>query len=494
MKVQSLTFPLLWLLVGLTWLAERASSQVATTRPQYMCLVYLEGFQFNLTATDKVRRYTGYTEEGHRFTTIAKLCTYFTFDDLVKEFAWSNSKDPDVQLDTNKVKPNVVTYCAGCAKDKKLVVLSSLNWRGSYPWEAAHFHSDTKNLPVNTPSKFHKEEQLSKLKFMTESISDWDVRKERQELEKSGFQITFENVCDFTRDTPDSWIYLQNLNYDYKTLLFKFVGDKACGSQIPDLIKFLSNNAVFLFLLFASSLVGLLLDQQHERVAMALASIQASCMLCTLIFMYNGEKGIIQVFNTNAQLQFGVITAVAAFVVFGFSFFSRKFSLVFVSIAFSYAIVWTILYIFTLIFGTFISIVIYVGAGIICCIAIVVFSYKSKRIQEKYSFIIYTSVANPFYLCLAISIWTNWYLDVMNFNRFEQFGKTDTVKFKNWTFLFVQLGLTGALIFLKLRKEMLNTLSAIKQNANLFSDKFHTQDSAYDPFADKGVNETIITM
>lgn len=493
MRNISCPFSLTLLLVSLLMTTGHTNGQMETTRPQMMCKVFLSSYRFNLEVADKVRRYTGYRDDGQKFTILAKLCTHFTLDDLKTELRLVGNPN-GIGIDYDAIKPNVVFYCPGCPDNHRFFVISRLYSKGSYMWEAG-YKPPERVSSSGTNSKGNialLPLQQSMITFFTKAPVEL-ILKTGEDNRRNPYFVAFENICDPSRTTTESEIFIQNINYQKRKIVFKYVGAKACQLDTPNLIVFLSRNFMFLFVLFSTSLAGLLLTRDHERIAMALAGTQASTMIITFIFLYNGEYGIISSQSGNAQLHFGLATFVAAFVTFGFSFFSRVFSLVFVSIAFAYAIVSTVLYLFTLMFQTFLTPYIYVCGVVLVCIGLGIMNYFSKQVQEKYSFIIYTSVTSSFFLCLAIFIAIQWYLDVMNFNRYPDFGKKDEIKIKNWIFLIIQFGLTSALITLKLRKEMMTTLSAIKQNANLFSERFANHD-AYDPFADKGVNETIIAM
>jgi hypothetical protein len=129
---------------------------------------------------------------------------------------------------------------------------------------------------------------------------------------------------------------------------------------------------------------------------------------------------------------------------------------------------------------------------VVTCLVIVCLSYRSNQIKEKYSYVVYTSVTNSFFLCVAAFIAMNSYLDVLSFNKYKEYGKVDRVAFKNLLFLILQVVLTMIIITWKLKKEMMVKLAAIKANANLFKERYRNSD--LDPFADKGDNETIIAM
>ena len=82
--------------------------------------------------------------------------------------------------------------------------------------------------------------------------------------------IKFEMSCD--RSTQEE-IKDHYKVKDEPLYIFKYNGPKACPIELPDYITFFSKNIAFLAILFLTSLVGMAMGKDKERLVMALTSV-----------------------------------------------------------------------------------------------------------------------------------------------------------------------------------------------------------------------------
>ena len=189
--------------------------------------------------------------------------------------------------------------------------------------------------------------------------------------------------------------------------------------------------------MFIAAIVGLFAKKDYDRVAMTVASVQASIMICISVFFYLGSAKIVDIETPEVRNIFTFVVLTAVLLVSALSFFSRYVALTFVSFAMAYAAVWTVLYLFMLIFNTYISQFVYAAGIVFALLGIVSLNLWSPKIRERYAFLIFTSVTSSFYLCLSICVLLHFYVDITYFNKYSDFGKSEKIQFKNWFFLLV---------------------------------------------------------
>lgn len=307
-------------------------------------------------------------------------------------------------------------------------------------------------------------------------------------------QVVFMNTC-FTRTMLSKpFIFGYVLSGGVKShgeIVFQVNSNQGCGEERPNVIRMLSNNFVLMGLLLFSSIGGVLLGKKREQLALSVSSIQAAVVVGFGMLYFNSDLYL----GDRSQFYFSLYLIVIAFIFFGFSYFSRYFSLIASIIAVSYAIVATLLYIISIVFAVHLSIAYYLVGVPLAGIGIGLLNYFNISAREKYSFIVFTSISISYYFCLAIFIKLEHYLDILNYNKYKSdYNIQDPLLFKNWWFLFVQLGITLILLCYQLQIDREETKAAIESNAKLFDDKMLFIDT--DPYhtGDKQENETVIAM
>lgn len=254
-------------------------------------------------------------------------------------------------------------------------------------------------------------------------------------IDKLSFNIT----C---QDTPfeDTGSIMNRL------YLLIYSGPGGCALPVKDYTGFYQNNFLFLVLMALPSLVGVFLTKEKERLAMSLAGVQAAVMVVAGICVHiDNEPGA----TADNSFYYSIAACASGLLVFGLSYFSRTISILFVSLGLNYAINWTCFYLFSLVFSSAISFKLFaicISIGIPVVIGI---SYYCPRARERYSFGIYTSVTYSFYLVTSVAIALGYYLDVLTFQKYGDFGKTDIVQWKHWACIPVQLILTIGLALAK---------------------------------------------
>lgn len=231
-----------------------------------------------------------------------------------------------------------------------------------------------------------------------------------------------------------------------KELIYGYSGPDACPLEIPDYVVFFSNNVLFLGLLFCSSVLGLFLGRSFERLAMSLTSLQAAVMVTSAILIATTQSHNFKSYVLGKEKYFGLALISISFLFFGLSYFSRYIAVFFVCISVSYSLTWTVLYISTVIFHSAVS---FVVLGICTtCLFIVVVAVNTgfPQLRERYSFGVYTAITNPFFLVMSVGIYLGFYLDVISFNQYAEWGKIDSVHWKSWTPIAAQCFLSLVLI------------------------------------------------
>lgn len=227
--------------------------------------------------------------------------------------------------------------------------------------------------------------------------------------------------------------------YDANTHQAKFgySGPSACPIDLPDYIMFFSRNISFLALLFITSFIGLFIGKKYERLAMSLTSVQATVMILSGVLIY-------LTLHLRSDLEdkkeyFEIVLALSALVIFCLSFFYRIVANFFMGVSVSYTITWTFLYLGTVFFHTNISFTILLIINTAVMTLIVFSNCYFTIFRERYSYGIFTGLTNPFYLCMSISVFLGVYLDIITFDKFKNWGKYDSVSWKSWIFIPIQL-------------------------------------------------------
>ena len=143
-----------------------------------------------------------------------------------------------------------------------------------------------------------------------------------------------------------------------------------------------------------------------------------------------------------AELYFGIIAIIWSILVFGVSYFSRPTSMFFVCGALSYSVVWTICYVITVTCEVSIHWLIYLLSTVFSFILISIASNLNPKLREKYSFVIYTSITNPFFLCMSIAVYFKLYVDVITYSQYKEWRREDQIRPYAWVFVPVQIVLT----------------------------------------------------
>lgn len=231
-----------------------------------------------------------------------------------------------------------------------------------------------------------------------------------------------------------------------KEILYAYTGPDACPLDLPDYVVFFSNNVFFLGILFCSSAIGLFLGRKWERLAMSLTSLQAAVMITSAFLIASTHSHNFKQYVIGKERYFGLALISVSFLLFGLSYFSRLIAVVFVCVSVSYSVTWTMTYLATLLLESRISFMILgISTGVLLLL-IASINCTYSQLRERYSFGVYTALTNPFFMVMSIGIYSGYYLDVITFNQYSDWGKVDSVSWKSWTPLALQVLLTAILI------------------------------------------------
>ncbi len=259
-------------------------------------------------------------------------------------------------------------------------------------------------------------------------------------------RIRYSFTCDPLQSTEFRTIFHQS---DTKELVLIYTGLKSCPIVIKDYVSFLSRNLGFLVILFTSSLIGMFLKRSNERLLMSLTSLQAAVMITTALCITFDTY----VNRDNGEYYLSVAAFGAGMVAFSFSYFSRTIAVLFVGVALSYSISWTLLYVVTVAFKLGVNSVVFLSVNGIVLTAILGASVASQRLREKYAYGIYTSITYPFFLCLSVSIYFKQYLDVITFNKYRDWGREDKITWKTWIVVPIQVAISLILAYSRCVRE-----------------------------------------
>ena len=280
----------------------------------------------------------------------------------------------------------------------------------------------------------------------------------------AGIKLTF-------RCEKDSILEMRHNYFDSKTkqACFTYTGPSACPVLIPDFVNFFSRNMAFILLLVLTSMIGIFLGKRSERVAMSLTTIQATIMMLSaaLVVTKNNSDFNLEHKENYFGLSLAMISLMAAFLSFSY----KRLALFFTCISVSYSITWTIMYCSTVLFGTRVSLTFLMVMNLAISLAILLLCYLLPTFRERYSYRVYSAITNPFFLCMAASIYFDVYLDIVTFDAYTSWGKIDTVTWKGWIFLVVQIILSAALLFKAIKWDTKDRVRS-KSNINKLTETF----------------------
>lgn len=253
-------------------------------------------------------------------------------------------------------------------------------------------------------------------------------------------RIRYSFTCDAMQSTEFHTIFHQS---DTKELVLLYSGPKSCPLVIRDYVSFLSRNVGFLIILFTSSFVGIFLKRSNERLLMSLASMQAAVMITTAVCI-TFDKYLIKDYS---EFSLSVAAFGAGMVAFGFSYFARRIAVLFVGIALSYSISWTLLYVVTVAFRLGVDSAVFLSVNGFVLVLVLGCAAASQKLREKYAYGIYTSITYPFFLCLSVSIYSKHYLDVITFNKYRDWGREDNITWKTWIVVPIQVAISLGLAY-----------------------------------------------
>lgn len=290
----------------------------------------------------------------------------------------------------------------------------------------------------------------SRYGFGTNTVTTIDFVHEITDIELvSKINIGFirgKLACSTGDEFSDTYLDM-SYGQTHKELVFAYTGPKACKMPATDYLEFFSQNYIFLGLIFLTALIGMFLRKSQERLAMSFTSVQAAVMIAAGTCVYLNK--VVNTTDKTNEFYFSISITIAAFAVFGFSYFSRYIAVFFVCIALSYSIVWTVLYLVTASLKVAIPLIYYLISNVACFTLIIITSCYFPQLRERYSFGVYTSITNPFFLCTSVAIYFRVYLDILTFNLYKDWGRQDLIDTKTWLIIPVQLLLTIFLAWLR---------------------------------------------
>lgn len=410
--------------------------------PADLCRLYVGGRVFNLTGVGNHEE-LALQQGGSRkpFAVVSSLCRSLSLEDLKAKFPALKDKlqyapPPQGQAAVVLVPTDAA---APSAKAVNLAVFSP----GSRQWKAA----------LEERSKDQAAKSASALEIT------YQVADEGAASQLGISKVVFRFVC-FQEDDFDFF----DERVVGSTLVLQYDGGKACSINQPKLIDSKWNLAILV--LVCTSIYGIFLDREHERIVMTLGSVQGAFMTVIAIYIALGYVNGPTTREKDTFMQ--LFGAGFIFLAVGLSYFSRYVSMFFVCIASSFAVNCTLLYAFCLIFGLYIPTFLFYIGGLTSAGALLGLLWFSTPFREKYSFTLVSATTNAFYLCGSLAYITDWVVNMFNFNEFKAFGKVDRIQFKHWVFFLLQLAITAGVASFRMRQAKKTRDEAIAKNASLF--------------------------
>jgi hypothetical protein len=438
----------------------------AAYKPTNMCKIYLEPNLTQLEGSDPdsfIRNAT-IASEGRNLTVFGKLCSDI---DVLKEL--TGYKSYEYKTSRTDMKPNIV-YVNHISKS--IHDLAYPNSGSLLSWEVDHPSQDR-----TVSNALIQEHWGVEVRY---KIEDPLVAENL-----GANKLVFLNFCFEESDGAFSDARYSKTD---KIIVFQYNGKSVCPIIEPDTADFLSKNLPLSLILILSSAIGLFLSREHERLSMSITSVQSSIIMCTLVIITTANLQ-----SEEISLYSGIFTVASAFVAFGFSYFNRFVALFFVWTAVANSITWSLSYVFVLVAKKGVYLPIFVAGVVLITAAIFGLSCSSAKIQELYTFVLYSSIANSFYLCLGVSIVSKMYLDIIYFGRYEAWGKQYSIKLQHVLFLIVYLALSVSVIYVRTSRETKNREEAIQMHSQLFKQE-QLLSSNEQESPQYGENETVIAM
>lgn len=318
----------------------------------------------------------------------------------------------------------------------------------------------------------------NELNRWTASVEDWEEQKSDQTSKNNQTLRIAYSIPDHLKspelgiDTIDfKFVCYKQDDFEFyderivgSSLILQYNGKKACSINYNTGLDTKWN--IPIFLLAVTSIYGLFLDKDNERIVMTLSTVQGSFMVVAGIYLaFELISGPITQ-DKDTVLQFFSIAFM--FLSIGLGYFSRYVSLFFVCIASSFALNCTLLYTFCLMFGVYVPAFLFYMGGLVCAVTLLSLYWFNTAFREKYSFTVVVALTNSFYLCGAIAYSVKWTQNIFTFNEFKDFGKIDRIQFKHWVFLLLEFAIAGSVIGFRLHQARKEKEKAMAKNAALF--------------------------
>lgn len=230
-----------------------------------------------------------------------------------------------------------------------------------------------------------------------------------------------------------------------KELALSYRGTKGCGKKVTKSETFLSKNITFTIILLGSSLACLFLGKNQERIVMSLTGVQLIIVMISKLFS-------LAYFNTEeykeVELYWNMGALAVLFIVFGLSFFSQFIAYGLTIVTMGY-ILYTTLTFLAVIFLDMPYLRVYTLVAAFLLLAACLL--KGQSVRQRYAYLIWTSIATPYFLTHIINIRLGMSFDLFGFNDYKQFGRQDKITLADCLYRLPQLIITSVLIFLKMR-------------------------------------------
>lgn len=435
-----------------TLLCIQAKAEVIS--PNDLCKLYVGSQVFNLTGLKNhddlaiTRAQKGKSEDVSKYTVLSSLCTPLTLEDIKKRYPAEKREQIKYTPSSKGVGPNVVVIKENPKNNSiEAFDLASFDQSDNKNWRASYEDSNGKDSK-ELQSKGAPSLEITHTIVGNEKTTEVGLKT-----------VSFKFVC------------FQEEDFDFfdervvgSSLVLQYNGKKACSINEPVHIDRKWNIAFII--LICTSLYGLFLDRDNERMVMTLGSVQGAFM--TVMGAYLFLRSVTGTVSAETDMFFQIFGAAFMFLAIGLSYFSKYVSLAFAAVASSLSINVTLLYAFCLIFHARIPFLMFYFGGVACWIALLALNWYNTAFREKYSFTIVSATSNSFYLCSSLAYASGWYLDMFTFNQFKPFGKVDSIKFKHWVFFLLQLTITGLVTAFRVHQAHKAKMEAMTKNAGMF--------------------------
>ena len=260
--------------------------------------------------------------------------------------------------------------------------------------------------------------------------------------------INYAMICN--RDITEQKINLISINKD---IYFVYQGIDACPYKVIEGTVFLKRHKNFSLILFFLSIITLIMIKYNESISMFVAGIKIG-MIVVVNLLANLEHHYH--LGDDQIVVFGICFVVIGVIVGALSVCSRETGVLLTGISAALATNYTIYVTYALITSKGVSEVTFWITFLILSLSVFCSTF-SRTFINRYALNIYISIDQPFFLVYSLSIFFQFYPEIITIKEARDYGKDKNIeKIKNWIGLFIQILIQIITLILLFRLNMVS--------------------------------------